>query len=380
MRLRLVPYLLVALLLVGVAVLAACSGKSGAATEHQVEAVPVTVAKVVQTTVPVQIRAIGRVEAYSTVAVKSQVDGQIARAYFTEGQFVKQGDPLFLIDPRSYEAKVKEAEAALAKDIAQARNADLQAHRSEVLFKARVVSQQEYDDARTRAQAAEEAVRQDRATLENAKVQLSYCHINSPIDGRTGSLQIHAGNLVKANGDNPIVIVNQLVPIYVTFSVPERHLSNIKKYMAIRQLDVQAIIPGDSKDPEPGALSFFDNTVDVSTGTVKLKGNFPNPEKRLWPGQFVNVILTLTEHPNSIVVPSRAVQTGQSGEYVFVVNPDLKVESRPVIVGDVLDDSTVIESGLKAGETVVTDGQLRLVPGAPVEIKNAHEAARNPTS
>jgi multidrug efflux system membrane fusion protein len=377
MRIRLVPYLFVALLLAGLAVLPACSGKREGAVEHQVEAVPVTVAKVVQKTVPVQIRAIGRVEAYSTVAVKSQVDGQIARAYFTEGQFVKQGDPLFLIDPRSYEAKVKEAEAALAKDIAQARNADLQAHRSEVLVKARVVSQQEYDDARTKAQAAAEAVRQDRATLENAEVELSYCHINSPINGRTGSLQIHAGNLVKANGDNPIVIINQLVPIYVTFSVPERHLPDIKKYMAIRQLDVEAIIPGDSKDPEPGALSFLDNTVDVSTGTVKLKGNFPNPEKRLWPGQFVNVILSLTERPNSIVVPSRAVQTGQSGEYVFVVKPDLTVESRPVIVGDVLDDSTVIESGLKAGETVVTDGQLRLVPGAPVEIKNAQEAGRN---
>lgn len=171
--------------------------------------------------------------------------------------------------------------------------------------------------------------------------------------------------------------INQLVPIYVTFSVPERHLPDIKKYMAIRQLNVEAIIPADSKDPEPGALSFLDNTVDVSTGTVKLKGNFPNPEKRLWPGQFVNVILSLTERPNSIVVPSRAVQTGQSGEYVFVVKPDLTVESRPVIVGDVLDDSTVIESGLKAGETVVTDGQLRLVPGAPVEIKNAQEAGRN---
>ncbi len=377
MRIRLVPYLLVAPLLVGLAVLPACSGKNGAAVKHQVEAVPVTVAKVVQKTVPVQIRAIGRVEAYSTIAVKSQVDGQIARAYFTEGQFVKQGDPLFLIDPRSYEAKVKQAEAALAKDIAQARNADLQAHRSEVLVKARVVSQQEYDDARTRAQAAAEAVRQDRATLENAKVQLSYCHINSPINGRTGSFQIHAGNLVKANGDNPIVTINQLVPIYVTFSVPERHLPDIKKYMAIRQLDVGAIIPGDGKDPEPGVLSFLDNTVDVSTGTVKLKGSFPNSEKRLWPGQFVNVILTLTERPNSIVVPSRAVQTGQSGEYVFVVKPDFTVESRPVIAGDILDDSTVIESGLKADETVVTDGQLRLVPGARVEIKNAPEAGRN---
>lgn len=377
MRICLVPYQIVALLLAALVVLPACSGKSGAAVESRAEAVPVTVAKVVQRTVPVQIRAIGRVEAYSTVAIKSQVDGQIAQVYFTEGQFVKKGDPLFLIDPRSYEAKVKEAEAALAKDIAQAKNADLQAHRSEVLFKARVVSQQEYDDARTKAQAAEEAVRQDRATLENAKVELSYCHINSPINGRTGSLQIHAGNLMKANGDNPIVTINQLVPIYVTFSVPERHLPDIKKYMAIRQLDVEAIIPGDSKDPESGALSFLDNTVDVSTGTVKLKGSFRNSEKRLWPGQFVNVILTLTERPNSIVVQSRAVQTGQSGEYVFVVKPDFTVESRPVTVGDILDDSTIIESGLKAGETVVTDGQLRLVPGAPVEIKNAPEAGRN---
>jgi len=374
MRPLVLPRLFVALLLAAVVALPACSGKSGAGVAHPAEAVPVTIATVLQRSVPVQIHAIGRVEAYSTVAVKSQVDGQIARAYFSEGQFVKQGDPLFLIDPRSYEAKVKEAEAALAKDTAQAENADLQAKRSDTLFKAKVISRQEYDDARTKARANEQAVWQDRAALENAKVELSYCYINSPINGHTGSLQIHAGNLVKANGDNPLVTINQVIPIYVGFSVPEQQLPKIKRYMAIRQLAVAAVIPGESQDPEQGVLSFLDNTVDVSTGTMKLKGTFPNPEKRLWPGQFVNVVLTLTERPNSIVVPSRALQTGQAGQYVFMVKPDLTVESRPVTVGDTVDDSAVIESGLKAGETVVTDGQLRLVPGARVEIKNAHEA------
>ncbi len=371
MRTRLLSHPLVSLLLAGVAALPACSGKSAATVPHRAEAVPVTVAKAVQRTVPVQIHAIGRVEAYSTVAVKSQVDGQIAHAYFSEGQFVKQGDPLFLIDPRSYEAKVKEAEASLAKDMAEAEDADLQAQRSEKLFKARVVSRQEYDNARTKALAANDAVRQDRALLEDAKVQLSYCYINSPINGRTGSLQIHAGNLIKANGDNPLVTINQVVPIYVGFSVPERHLPEIKKFMAIRQLDVEAIVPAEGQDPEQGMLSFLDNTVDVSTGTVKLKGTFANPEQRLWPGQFVNVILTLTERPNSILVPSRALQTGQSGQYVFVVKSDFTVELRPVVTGDTLDDSTMIESGLKAGEIVVTDGQLRLVPGARVAAKNA---------
>jgi multidrug efflux system membrane fusion protein len=346
----------------------ACSKKSG---PPQKEAVPVEVTRVVQKTVPVQIRVIGNVEAYSTISVKSQIEGVLIRVHFKEGQNVKKGEQLFTIDPRPYEAALKQAEANLAKDTAQVENARVEVNRYAELVKKGYVAQEQYDQIRTNAAALEATVNADKAMVENARLQLKYCFIYSPITGRTGNLMANQGNLIKANADNPMVTINQIQPIYVTFSVPEQYLNEIKKYMAARKLNVEAFISKEDVMPEQGVLTFIDNTVDMATGTIKLKGTFANKGKRLWPGQFVNVLLTLTMQPNAIVIPSQAVQAGQSGVYVFVIKNDLTVESRPVVVARSLDGESVIEKGLQLGEKVVTDGQLRLVPGAKVEIKTS---------
>jgi multidrug efflux system membrane fusion protein len=335
-----------------------------------VPAVPVAVATVVEKTVPVDIRVIGNVEAFSTVSVKSQVEGIVERVHFREGQDVRQGDLLFTIDSRPFEAALRQAEANLARDAALEKNAKAQADRYSKLFEAGIVSQEQYDQFRTNAESYEAAVRADKAAVERAKLDLSYCTIHSPIDGRTGALIVHEGNLVKANADTPLVVINQISPIYVNFSVPEGYLPDIRKYRAHGELGVQAIVPNVNRPPE-GLLSFLDNTVDTTTGTVKLKGKFDNRDRQLWPGQFVNVVLKLTTQPNAIVVPSQAVQTGQSGQYVFVIKPDMTAESRPVVAGSTVGGESVIEKGLQLGENVVTDGQLRLAPGSKVELKSA---------
>jgi len=359
--------------------------------------VPVTVATVIQKTIPVQLRAIGNVQAYSTVTVKSKVGGELTRVHFKEGQDVKKGDLLFTIDPRSFEATLKQVEANLEKnaaqvnqakanlerDMAQAKNAEVEARRYEFLIGRGVVAREQYDRIRTNADALEATVRADRAALENAeaavradraavdyaKIQLGYCFIRSPIDGRTGSLLVQQGNIVKAE-DIHLVVINQINPIYVAFSVSEQHLSEVKKYMAMGTLKVEATLPKNEEHSEKGNIAFIDNAVDTTTGTIRLKGAFANKERKLWPGQFVNVALTLTTQPNATVVPSQAIQTGQEGQYIFIVKPDLTVESRPVIVNRTLLSETVIEKGLKPDERVVTDGQLRLFPGARVEIKS----------
>ena len=382
-------------LLVWISVLlAACS--SGTKGEHTPQkTVPVTVGSVIQKDVPLQLRAIGTVEAYSVVTIKCQVGGELTRVYFTEGQEVTKGDLLFTIDPRPFEAALKEAEAKLEKDLAQvkqakanlardtalAENARVELRRYESLIEKGVVARQQYDKFRTDAEALEATVRADRAAVENAeatvladkaaaentKVQLGYCFIRSPIDGRTGSLIVQQGNIVKANDVN-LVVINQITPIYVTFSVPEENLPEIMRYMAVAKLKMEATLPNDEKRPDQGILTFMDNAVDTATGSIRLKGTFKNKEKRLWPGQFVNVVLTLTVKPNAIVVPSRAIQAGQEGQYVFVVKPDQTVESRPVVVERTLNDETIVQKGLNPGETVVTDGQIRLRPGVKVEI------------
>lgn len=335
--------------------------------------IPVIVGAATQKTVPVQLRAIGNVQAYSTVTVKSKVGGELVRVHFTEGQDVRKGDLLFTIDPRPYEAALKQAEANLERDLAQAKHAREDARRYESLIQKGVVPQQQYDKFRTDADALEATVLADRAAVENAKIQLGYCSIHSPIDGRTGSLIVQQGNIIKAEDIN-LVVINQIIPINVTFSIPEQFLSEVKKYMATGKLHVEALIPMNKARPERGVITFIDNAVDSSTGTIRLKGTFGNREKDLWPGQFVNVVLTLTTEPNAIVVPSQAVQTGQEGQYVFVVKQDLTVESRPVVAGRTVNSETVIQKGLKADEKVVTDGQLRLYPGAKVEIKTSDSA------
>lgn len=376
---RVLPGLAVAgcvLLLAGIGLLVACSDRGARGDSQQpaqtmmAPAVPVMVGKVAQKTVPVEVRVIGNGEAYSTVQVRSQVDGQVERVDFQEGQDVKKGDLLFSIDRRPFEATLQQAQANLARDIAQEKNAEAQAERNEQLFKEGIISKDQYDQFRTNADALKAAVRADQAAVKNAEIQLGYCSVYSPIDARTGTLMIHPGNVVKAN-DTVLVVINQISPLYVDVSVPEQYLAEVKRFMAAGKLRVQASAPQDPQHPEEGFVSFVNNTVDTTTGTILLKGTFSNQQRRLWPGQFVNVVLTLTARPNAVVAPSQAVQTGQRGPYAFVVKDDHTVDLRPVVPGMTLAGETVIEKGLQPGETVVTDGQLMLYPGARVEVKSS---------
>ncbi|HWT81145.1 MAG TPA: efflux RND transporter periplasmic adaptor subunit, partial [Candidatus Methylomirabilis sp.] len=399
--------------------------RAGAETQP---AIPVSVSAVTTKSVPVQVRANGTVQPIATVTVMSQVDGQVSQIHFTEGQEVKQGDPLFTLDQRPFEATLEQAEANLARDTAQLQQAEAalaqsmaterqaganltrdkaqldyanaQAQRYKELIDEGAISMDQYDQVRTSARAmeatiqADEAavansnaavraaqattetsravIKADRAVVENARVQLGYTLIRSPFDGRTGNLLVHIGSAVKARDSNsPMVMINQVHPIYVSFSVPEQSLEDIRRYREMGSLRVDALIPGQENAPVRGELAFMNNTVDSSTGTIQLKATFPNSDNRLWPGQFLNVLLTLTTEPNAAVVPSQAIQTGQQGAYVFVVKPDLTVEARPIAVGRALDGETVVQKGLTAGERVVTEGQVRLVPGAKVQIKAA---------
>jgi multidrug efflux system membrane fusion protein len=354
------------------AFLSACSGTKAA--PPLATAVPILAATVEQKDVPLQVKAIGAVEAYSNVSVKTQITGELTGVHFKEGQDVSKGQLLFTLDKRPFEAALKQAQGMLARDQAQAANARTQAKRYESLHQAGVVSKEEYDQMQSNADALEAAVVADQAAVENARVQLVYCTIYSPIDGHTGPLLIHQGNMIKANDTPFLVSINQVQPIYATFTVPEQNLADIKRYSSQGKLRVQAFIPSNSaKDTRglaTGWLSFIDNTVDQATGTIKLKGEFPNADRRLWPGQFVDVVLTLAQQPKAIVVPSQAIQNGQQGQFVFVIKPDMTVEARPVTIDRSTDGQAVIAKGLAAGEQVVTDGQLRLVPGVTkVELK-----------
>jgi len=334
--------------------------------------VPVTVAKAVAKTMPVQVEAIGNVEAYSNVSVRTQVAGEIERAYFTQGQDVKKGELLFTLDRRPFEATLNQLEANQARDQAQLANARAQAERNDKLFQAGITSKDQYETFRTTAQALEAGVRADQAAIDNAKVNLSYCSVYAPIDGRTGSYQVYPGNIAKVN-DTVLVVINQIHPIYVTFAVPEHYLEDVKKFQARSPLLVEARAPNDSGPPAEGQLTFIDNMVDTATGTIKMRATFQNPDNRLWPGQFVNVLMRLTVQPNATVVPSQCVQTGPAGKYLFVVEPDAKGDLtgnlRQVVAGEAVQGETVIEKGVAPGETVVTDGQLLLAPGSKVEIK-----------
>ena len=350
------------------------SGCSNEKSKKPVSApLPITISTAIQKTVPVQLRAIGNVEAYSTVTIKSKVGGELVGVHFTEGQDVKKGDFLFTIDPRPYETALKQAEANLQRDLAKAKSASDDARRYQSLIQRQVVSPQQYEKVRSDADALEATVLADRAAVENARIQLDYCSIRSPINGRTGSLIMQQGNIIKADDVN-LVVINQIIPIDVAFSIPEQFLSEIKKYMASGKIQVEVLVPMNEEKPEKGVITFIDNAVDSHTGTIRLKGTFANRERKLWPGQFVNVVLTLATEPNTIVVPSQAIQTGQEGQYVFVVKQDLTVESRPVVAGRTIDTETVIHKGLNVDEKVVTDGQLRLYPGATVEIKTSNSA------
>ena len=361
------------------------------------EVVPVEMAAVTQKDVPIQIKAIGNVEALSTIAVRSQVEGVLQRVAFTPGEEVKKGALLFTIDPRPLQAALSQAEANLLKAMASVRqgrdivlkdeaianNSRAIVNRDLKLIEAGVISREEYDNALSKAQADEAAVRADQsavanleaaqkaedANVQNARVQLSYTTIRAPLTGKTGNLIVTEGNLVRANDTSPMITITQSAPIYVTFSVPERELMRIRQYSGANGFVVQVVVPGDEANPGMGKLSLVDNTVDVATGTVRLKATYQNDDRRLYPGQFVNIVLTLGTESQAIVVPSQAVQTGQDKSFVYVVKSDMTVEVRTVKAGTAIDNMTVIEDGLKPGEQVVTDGQLRLVPGAKVQVK-----------
>jgi multidrug efflux system membrane fusion protein len=331
--------------------------------------VPIRVATAITRTVPVQVRVIGNGEAFSTVSIKSQVNAELIEVHFREGQFVKKGDLLFTLDRRPFDAALHQAEATLARDQAQEALAEIQSRRYVKLYQDGVASKEQAEQMQANDDAMKAAVLADKAAAEFAKLQLQYCFIYSPIDGLTGTLMVHVGNLVKANDVPVLVVINQITPIYVDFSPPENVLPQVKKYMAHGRLKVEAFPPDDPQRPETGFLSFVDNAVDNTTGTIRLKGTFQNGSHRLWPGQFVDVVLTLTEQTNAVLVPQQAVQTGQEGQFVFVVKADQTVESRPVTVSRTLEGNAIVEQGVRPGEVVVTDGQSNLVPGTRVEIK-----------
>jgi multidrug efflux system membrane fusion protein len=291
-------------------------------------------------------------------------------AYFKEGQDVKKGDLLFKIDSRPFEIALKQAESNLAKDRSLLKNAEDEVTRYAELAQKDYVTQERYDQLRVNSDVLRASVKVDEAVVDNARLQLEYCTIRSPIDGRTGSLMVYPGNIVKANDTSFLIVIYQTSPIYVSFSVPEQNLPLIKKYMAQGELKTEAM-PGEKGSSIPGVLTFVDNTIDASTGTILLKATFPNKDKALWPGQFLNVVLTLAIEKNAVIVPALAIQAGQSGPFVMVVQTDLTVESRQVAVERMYEEDAVIGSGLKPGETVVTDGLLRLAPGSKVEIKKA---------
>ena len=366
-----VPRSLALLLLV-----AACSSGAGKATPHQ-DAVPVSVASVVQRDVPVELRAIGTVVATATVSVKSQVEGQLAEIRFEEGQEVHRDDLLFVIDPRPFEAAVREAEAKLAKDRAEATNAATESNRFQRLMKEGIVSTDEYEQAATRATSLAAAAAADEAALETARIRMRYGTISSPIDGRIGEMLVHVGNVVKEK-ETTLAVINQIRPVHVQFAVPQQELPGIRRHMGEGTLAVTAVPPGADMAPAAGTLDFVNNAVDTVTGTVLLKGVFANQDELLWPGQFVNVTLRLTVQEGALVAPAKAVQAGQGGQYVYVVADDQTVAPRPVELGARVGDDVVIASGLKAGETVVTDGALRLAPGMHVEVQVAKDGAAPP--
>jgi multidrug efflux system membrane fusion protein len=335
--------------------------------------VPVTVRPVVQKTVPVELSAIGNVEAYSSVAVKSRIGGELKRVHFREGQPVRQGDLILTIDPLPYEAALKQAQANVARTVALTKKADEDLRRYKDLIQKDYISQEQYDQARANVEALQATLKADQAAVENARLNLGFCLIHAPLTGVTGSLLAQPGAQIKANDDKAMVTINQVQPIYASFSVPEQYLSEIQKYARQGGLKVKARLGENEPLAEEGRLTFIDNTVDSSTGTIRLKGTFANQDRKLWPGQFVKVTLSLTAQPNALIIPSQALQTGIKGQYVFVVTPEQKAETRAVEAGRVFNGQTVIEKGLRVGEQVITDGQFLVVPGGKVQIKTGVE-------
>ena len=331
-------------------------------------AVPVTVATVVQETVPIRLQAIGNVEAYQTVAVKARVDGQIVTVNFREGDAVKKGEVLFRIDPRPYEAALRQAEANALRDRAARDQARSQEKRYQELLEKNFISKEAYAQIRTNAETAEATAKASQALLENARLNIEYCTIASPLDGYVGKVLLQAGNMVRANDQNPLVVINQVKPIYVNFAIPEQNLAEVRRYRAAGPLAVDTMSADPAGKPIEGTLIFVDNAVDPSTGTIRLRAQFDNTDAALWPGQFVSVRLRLTEQPDAIVIPSPAVQNGPEGQYVYVVGADMLADVRKITVLRTDGERTIVATGLQKGERVVTRGQLRLGPKTRVQI------------
>jgi multidrug efflux system membrane fusion protein len=331
---------------------------------------PVVVASVEQRDIPLQIKAIGNVEAYQTVQIRSQVNGQIQKIFFKEGEDVRQGQPLFQLDKRPFQADLEKAIGQMKRDQAQAENSRMQTERYASLEKEGIVSHEQGGLLNSQAKADASAVDADKAAVDAARVQLQYTDIVAPITARAGALMINLGNLVKANDTPYLVQLNQVTPIYVTFFVPEANLDRVRQRFSAGQLKVLAYPKGQSDGPVEGQLTFIDNGVDTTTGMFKLKATFQNKDRRLWPGQFVDVALELSTQKNAVVVPTKAIQTGQQGEYVYVVRADSTAESRPVKTSGVYQNLTVISDGLNAGEQVIVNGQLRVAPNAKVVVQS----------
>jgi membrane fusion protein, multidrug efflux system len=362
---------------------AAAGGRSGAGGRAGAGGpVPVVTTRAVNKAVPVTVPAVGTVEATSTAQIRSQVTGQLTAIHFTEGQEVRKGEPLFTLDSRSFKATLAQAEATLARDTATLHYSAAQQARSESLFQRGLISKEGFDSLRATTAAMEATVEADKAAIETARLNVLFTNILAPASGRTGSLGAHVGDMVRSSDSTALVVINQMEPIYVSFSVPGRYLSDIRRYQAQKPLTVLAAIPDASNSDvtaattvETGVVTFIDNAVDTTTGTIRLKGAFPNADRQLWPGSFVRVTLNLTADPNAVVVPAIAVQTSQDGQYVYLVKPDRTVEMRKVRVERQQGDDAVMAEGVAAGDEVVTEGHLRLTPGAKVFVPGESGAA-----
>jgi membrane fusion protein, multidrug efflux system len=349
-------------------VLAGCA-KQQAAPQPRAP-IPVVVGTVKIKAMPVEVIAVGHVEAYSTVSIEAQVPGQLLDVHFKEGDFVRKGQLLITLDPRPYEAALAQAKAALARDKATAVNNRLQAERYSKLLAEGIVPASQVESYTSAADASDAVLNADEAAIKTAQLNLEYCTIYSPIDGRTGALMLKPGNLVKV-ADVPIVIINQVIPIFVNFGVPQQFWPEIKKSMAQGFLHATATVPKDTGGPEEGRVEFVDNAVDSTTGNIHLRAAFANSQNRLWPGLYVNMVLTLSQQAGATVVPAEAIMLGDKGSFVYVVGSDKKVEPRTVVPVRTIQGETVVEKGLQPGETIVTDGQARLEPHAKVEFKTS---------
>jgi multidrug efflux system membrane fusion protein len=370
-----------------VLVLSGCSGGSSAGAQPAAGGrggggagapVAIIAAPVVAKPMPVRVKSVGNVEASSTVEVRAQVTGELQSVAFEEGRDVAAGQLLFTIDPRTFEATVKQAEAQLARSKAQAVNLEAQKARAENLSKSGLVSRAELDTATSAMAAMQATIAADTAALENARLQLQRTKIEAPVSGRTGALLVNRGAIIRANDTTPLVVINQMSPVFVSFAVPARLLPQLREASTKGALEAEAVPSGSADRPSAGRVTFIDNAVDRATDTIRLKATFANDTRRLWPGAFVDVSLQLAVDTHALVVPSAAVQPSQQGTFVYVVKADQTVESRPVKVLRIEGPETVLDNGVKAGEMVVTDGHLRLVPGSRVTVKRADESEKRP--